>query len=157
MKSYEVKYSWRFRLAGYVILFISAPVLYIAWVENEWDGVTISAIFTLVGIVGVYESMNTIQIDSEMIIKHKVGSRHGIKWNDIVSIQSDVTGNWIKTETMVFEGNGKRLVIFGPRHWAGDSKTEARELFYSEVGRRELEIKKSLLGRFKFSRNTRLD
>ena len=95
-------------------------------------------------------------MNSNMIAKQGVFGRYGINWDEIKSIEYVVSGDWIGFETIVFEGDGKRLSIAGPRDWSGSKAAETRHCFYSEVRRRGLEIEEKPSAAFRFSKNVRL-
>ena len=91
-----------------------------------------------------------------MIIEHKLYGRYGISWDEIETIRYCGEGGGMSFQSMVLEGNHKRLTIPGPGDWGGAGAAESRRWFYEEVRRSGLEIKQATSAAFKFSKNARL-
>ena len=156
MKSCRTKYSLTYRIVGWLGLLFFVPLLFIPWTENAGVAIGIISFFILLCVICLIESNGTLEITPEIIIEHKLYGRYGIRWDEIETIRYCDVGDWVTFESMVLEGNHKRLTIPGPGDWGGAGAAESRQWFYEEVRRRGLEIKKTWSAAYKFSKNARL-
>lgn len=156
MKSLRVKYPLEYRVIGWFGLLIGALLYLISWSENSIVALTIITGFVLLSLYALIEGASTIEMTTEMVIKRNLFGAYGIKWDEVETIQYCVSGDWIGFESMLFEGENKRLSIAGPSGWTGKEAAKSRRWFYTNVRKRGLEIKENVLSAYKFTKNARL-
>jgi hypothetical protein len=156
MKSCQTKYALKYRIVGWIGLLIFVPLLFITWEEYAGVAIGITSVFIVLSLYGLIEGNGTLEITSEMIIKHSLYGRYGIRWDEVETIRYCVNGDLLTTESIVLEGKQRRLNIPGPNDWGGAGGAGSRRWFYEEVRRRGLEINKHWSAAFKLTKNARL-
>lgn len=68
-------------------------------------------------------SLGTIAMNEDLILYKNAWATYGLRWDEVERIALDTA--W---QAMAFIGKDKRLVVVGPRYWAGKSE-EVEEIF----------------------------
>lgn len=156
MNSCRTRYALKYRILGWLGLVVFVPPLFIPWEKNAGLAIGILSFFILLSIYSLIEGNGTLEITPQKIIEHRLYGRYGIGWDEIEKIRYSIDGDWVPFESMVLEGQHRRLKIPGPRDWGGAAAAESRRWFFDEVRRRGLEIENAPRAAFEFSKNARL-
>jgi hypothetical protein len=135
---------------GWVILVFFTIMAVRSFLEGE---LILTFLFGILAAMGIALALSagSLEMDIEAVTRiHRFG-RYRMEWREIKWIEINPQNTCI-----VLHGDDKRLVIPGPKVWAGSDQEQMRHWFRVQIIRRQIDDKWSYWAQFKWSRNVRL-
>ena len=110
-------------------------------------------IYLLLAIIaaGVVLNWGVTEFDNDGITRRTVMGVWSIRWDELRWMEMDMMGT-----TLVFIGEDRQMVIYGPSLWIGPDRRNVLSLLHAQAEHRKVELRRSLWAFFRWSRNTRV-
>lgn len=130
----EIRHSRRLRLLLWSSTLLWTILIFLNLTYYTYLlGLLVSIVMILLNLVGEVLLAERLLLDSEGITQTLLFGTHRISWDEIERVRMGSTG-----QTMIVEGQGKRLIISGLRHWYGADAKTAQKFFLHQIDLRNI-------------------
>lgn len=129
-----VIHSKRLRFVLFCTTLFWLVFIFLYMIYNPYAiGLLVCSLFLTLNLAGNLLLSERVELDSQGITQYMPFSSLRISWDEIEKVRMGSTG-----QTVVIEGQGKRLVLSGLRHWDGSQALAARRFFLYQLENHEI-------------------